>query len=306
MLNSLYIANYRNLKSLQIPALNQLNLIVGKNNTGKSSLLEAVSIYVTKADVTHLFDLLTDRDENFAVAIANIEANMRSLSALFSDRKMVFELDEAIQIGESKESPNANLLSLRFVRYRQEEGSDKFGNYVRNILIDDNQQFPDEKIGLEITYKDSHVIRNLDTKIRNSGIQLTSKLPNLQYIKTNYLHNINANLWDNIALTDKEQDVINALRIIEPQVERLAFIGERERVAYIKLTHQHAPIPLKSMGDGLNRVLTIILALVNADNGYLLIDEFENGLHYSVQETLWKMIFMVANKLNVQVFATTH
>jgi len=60
------------------------------------------------------------------------------------------------------------------------------------------------------------------------------------------------------------------------------------------------------MGDGINRILTIILALVNADNGYLLIDEFENGLHYSVQEKLWNIIFNLSKKLGIQVFATTH
>ena len=60
------------------------------------------------------------------------------------------------------------------------------------------------------------------------------------------------------------------------------------------------------MGDGMNRILTIILALVNAGDSYLLIDEFENGLHHTVQEDLWKMIFQLAKELNVQVFATTH
>lgn len=60
------------------------------------------------------------------------------------------------------------------------------------------------------------------------------------------------------------------------------------------------------MGDGINRILTIILALVNSKDGYLLIDEFENGLHYSVQEKLWEIIFKLSNILNVQVFATCH
>jgi AAA15 family ATPase/GTPase len=60
------------------------------------------------------------------------------------------------------------------------------------------------------------------------------------------------------------------------------------------------------MGDGINRILTIILALVNSDNGFLLLDEFENGLHYTVQEKMWKIIFDLSNTLNVQVFATTH
>ena len=60
------------------------------------------------------------------------------------------------------------------------------------------------------------------------------------------------------------------------------------------------------MGDGINRILTIIFAMVNCESGYLLIDEFENGLHYSVQEKLWEIIFHLAERLNIQVFATTH
>jgi AAA15 family ATPase/GTPase len=60
------------------------------------------------------------------------------------------------------------------------------------------------------------------------------------------------------------------------------------------------------MGDGINHILSIILALVNCENGYLLIDEIDNGLHYSVQENLWRVIFDLAKKLNIQVFATTH
>ncbi len=48
------------------------------------------------------------------------------------------------------------------------------------------------------------------------------------------------------------------------------------------------------------------LALVNSSNGFLLIDEFENGLHYSVLHKVWKLIFRLAKDLNVQVFATTH
>ncbi|TAH07269.1 MAG: ATP-binding protein, partial [Runella slithyformis] len=52
--------------------------------------------------------------------------------------------------------------------------------------------------------------------------------------------------------------------------------------------------------------LAIILAMVNCQNGYLLIDEFDNGLHVSVQKQLWEIVFELANRLNIQVFATTH
>ena len=56
----------------------------------------------------------------------------------------------------------------------------------------------------------------------------------------------------------------------------------------------------------MNRMLGIALALVNAKDGMLLIDEVDTGLHYSVLPDLWKLIFEVAHRLNVQVFATSH
>jgi AAA15 family ATPase/GTPase len=49
-----------------------------------------------------------------------------------------------------------------------------------------------------------------------------------------------------------------------------------------------------------------LLKIYPAKNGILLIDEFENGLHYSIQEKIWGYIFDLAEKLNIQVFATTH
>ena len=72
------------------------------------------------------------------------------------------------------------------------------------------------------------------------------------------------------------------------------------------LAGEDEPQPLRSIVDGINRNLTIILAMVNCENGYLLIDEFENGLHYSVQEKLWSIIFQLSERFNVQVFTTTH
>lgn len=56
----------------------------------------------------------------------------------------------------------------------------------------------------------------------------------------------------------------------------------------------------------MSRIFAIVLSLVNAKGGLLLIDEFENGLHHSVQLDAWRMIFRLAQSLDVQVFATTH
>ena len=65
-------------------------------------------------------------------------------------------------------------------------------------------------------------------------------------------------------------------------------------------------MPIKRLGEGINRLFTIALALVSTRDNVLLIDEFEVGLHHSIQEQLWDIIFKYAKEWNIQVFATTH
>ena len=119
-----------------------------------------------------------------------------------------------------------------------------------------------------------------------------------------------ATLWDRIALTNQEREVVKALQIIEPNISAVSMLGSSgssgERKAMVRIKNSSSPIPLRSFGDGTNSLFAMILSLANARAGILLIDEFENGLHYSIQPEAWKMIFRLARGLNVQVFATTH
>jgi hypothetical protein len=116
-------------------------------------------------------------------------------------------------------------------------------------------------------------------------------------------------LWDKIALSDHEKDVIETLQIIAPDIIAVSMVGGRvrqTRTAIVRSQAFNRPVPLRSYGDGLNRLLGIVLALVNAKDGLLLIDEFENGMHHTVQFDVWRGILRLAERLNVQVFATSH
>jgi AAA15 family ATPase/GTPase len=126
-------------------------------------------------------------------------------------------------------------------------------------------------------------------------------------------------LWDNVPLSPLEQDVVAALRIVSPDVERMTLKALRHRrkgnaqdpatairIPFARVESHDAPIPLGALGDAANRLFGIALALVHAKDGLLLVDEIENGFHYSVQPDLWRLIFEMATRLNVQVFATTH
>jgi len=123
-------------------------------------------------------------------------------------------------------------------------------------------------------------------------------------------------LWrDRSIIEGKKQYVLRALNLIAPNVEDIDLVSgtsveprtrDSERIPVVKLRGIEEFIALRSLGDGMIRMFTLALALVNARDGILLVDEIENGLHYSVQEKMWRLIMQIAREINAQVFATTH
>ncbi|MYF72067.1 MAG: AAA family ATPase [Gemmatimonadetes bacterium] len=122
-----------------------------------------------------------------------------------------------------------------------------------------------------------------------------------------------ARFWYSVALRDGEARAIHALRLIYGnEVERVVVIGDERssgrsgQRAIVGFKGQESPVSLKSLGDGAVRLFGVALALANSQDGFLVIDEAENGIHHSVQRDFWKMVMTTAVENNVQVFATTH
>ena len=331
MFTSLSISNFRNLDELLLNSLVRVNLITGKNNAGKSSLLEAIALYSSNFDLQLVDQLLEDRGENYykqQYPKVDADANLKAISSLFSRQDFERKLKQGIKIVTDESQHiglfNSNdfvadaemygdVLNLRVVKFVDEytDKDDVFSSVRKRNVVDETSPDGDFKVGLEVTTTAGKKILSFDDErfFRRSYLREGKKSTPLQFIRPRSIdRDTNANLWDSITLTPKEASVVEALRIIDPTIERLAFVnaGGTNRSAVVKLKNLEQPLPLRSMGDGINRILTIVLALVNAENGYLLIDEFENGLHHSVQLNLWKILIPLAAKLNVQIFATTH
>ena len=107
------------------------------------------------------------------------------------------------------------------------------------------------------------------------------------------------------AIQQKKQihELINAIKKIEPNLLDLRLNSIGLLIGDIGLNNL---IPVNLMGGGTARFLSIALAMLDSKNGIVLIDEIDNGLHYSVQQTIWKAVLAWSEQLNVQVFATTH
>ena len=321
-MNTLEIYNYKCLNNLKISGLKRVNLFTGKNNSGKSTILEALSLFASKGNVGVLLKLLQDRGVINTYADiednANEEYNKQILSSFFSGRLIRFSKENRIIIKSNDYS-----FEMGFVKFNEVDvvSTDNSGNIItdskgnkiiigqKKIIVEDENE-TNSYPGLEIKDKDQQQIFDLNNKLTRQFLKLPDAY-NYQFISStgNDLNKV-ALLWDSITLSEKEKAVINALKIIDPDIEGLSFVADsinkNFRNPIVKLNGVERPFPLKSMGDGIYRILKLILALVNSDNGFLFIDEFENGLHYSVQEKLWEIIFKLANSLNIQVFATTH
>ena len=122
-----------------------------------------------------------------------------------------------------------------------------------------------------------------------------------------------ANLRYTIALTKYEDLIADAFtKVLGVQTERFAVVGSNEpqksnrRRFLVKIRSQSTPIPLASLRDGAIRLFGTVLSMINCQNGFLFIDGVENGIHYSIQENYWKLIFDMAKNFNVQVIVTTH
>jgi predicted ATPase len=342
MLSNLRIKNFRMLEDFEVSQLGRVNLIVGKNNCGKSTLLEAIRVYAGQAHPTLLQTILLDHDEFLSAAridgFEDDEASWLAVKHLFPYREFPKEDGSPIEI----ESNGQTLLSLEHVLYyvKSEDARDASGDIFerrsrevisKNDSLDELDQpirsairvsFGSASLRNEWLELDEGMPRNSFARSYRSW-RVSDELPpvSCSYIPTQFVPpEVLADLWDATTLSPNEAFVLKALQIIEPNVQGLAFVKDSNpvsrrtllrntrdaRVAIVKLKTAELPITLNSMGDGMLRILQLILAVFPARGGFLLIDEFENGLHFSVQEEVWKIIFMLAKELDIQVFATTH
>jgi ABC-type branched-subunit amino acid transport system ATPase component len=319
-LNSLEIQNFRPFQHLKIERLGRVNLIVGKNSVGKSSVLDAINLYAQRGSPLLLqlilkkhkelnFTRLRDTWDNIWGSTVNIQ--LAALKDLFFGRKLDLKtLPITLHIGEV--GTVQKQINIELGMYSLEETED-FGGKSRLLSLDGILTADNPRLAFSVQYgTDEPRISRLD-KIRDFDIYDESPSASSIFVATGGLsETLIGDLWKAIALTDAEENVVKALQIIHPDVERVAVITrdgykpESEYEVIVKVKGLNERLSLGSLGDGMNRIFGITLALVNSANDFLLIDEIENGLHYSVQLEVWKLIFEVARRLNVQVFATTH
>ena len=317
-LPNLNISGFRGIDHLAIPRLGRVTLLAGKNGVGKTTVLDAARVYAARGHPRVLMEVLRGREE-FTVVVDDDGGEVLSpdIAALFfgrnvlqrrstsigpddADNRLEIEVSRFDEIPFTVTSPvNAPLTDFRpaMLKVRLQENEWSFTSGILSQLLSRDARLRRTQLPLG----DQSAKWPTDIDCESLGPGLPSDVDVVRY-------------WDRIALTDRESQPLRGLQLILGRsVDRVAVVGDDSlrsgrpgRRVILRLPGEPHPVPLKSLGDGAVRLFGVALALANCRDGFLLIDEAENGIHHSVQRDFWNMVLQSAHRDNVQVLATTH
>ncbi|NOZ07049.1 MAG: AAA family ATPase [Chloroflexi bacterium] len=309
MYTSFSLRNYRCFTDMTIAPLARINLIAGKNNMGKTALLEALWLHHGYYNptlgptvnafrgITHfkrtefLWDLFSGFDPESTIELSSrdLENRPRSLRITVQEHPT-----SHVSLRNGKwERGNGNKLSV--TEMVSQETTEPIESEVRFDYVG-----PSGKSLQAHAFVESDNIRfERPRSVKEpTGIFLATRRRDDPEIL--------AERFGNLAVAKEEDKIIRILQIIEPRLKSLT-IQHRGGVPIL-----HGEIgmrrlmPLSLMGDGVGRLLGIALAIPEAQDGILLVDEIENGMHYTVLNDVWKVLAGLAREYAVQLFATTH
>lgn len=293
-LPNLVIDNFRLFEHLEIERLGRLNLITGANGSGKTCLLEAVELWANDGSFWTVLEQSRRREAPIAVP-SRLDAPPGAVRDAVAATCAVFhrwpsaELQPSLRI----EAGGVPLTAMVSWADPQTRPTDAISASVPTW----SAQAPHVRSFQRLDHAPSRTVESREK---------ASQLVPASGLRASDL----AGLWDLVGTSEAGLEVERALDSISPGIERINFVetafetGVRVPVAKVRGT-PHA-ISLRTLGDGVTRFLAMGLAVVRAEGGVVLIDEFENGLHRTVQRQVWELVLTLARDLDVQVFATTH
>lgn len=300
MVQMLQIKLFRGFSDLTVEGFERINLIAGANNVGKTALLEALFLLQGAANPELVLRILGFR------GLSNLKYEAE---ALWGHLFYQFDLQKEIEISsrDTRLVERSLKMTLRepqiiTARPRSAKAQNSWSAYSNTFAKElaltycaNNETY---KSRAYITEDGLQYERPFVSKSHSDGIFLTSRWGTAVIEDTERYSRLEA--------VGLEGQVLQALQLIEPRLKRLTVVligGSPVIHGDIGLGRL---IPLPLMGEGMGRLLSLLVAIANVPNGIVLIDEIENGLHHSILHLIWKGIAAFVRQFNVQLFATTH
>jgi hypothetical protein len=303
MYHSFTIKKFRCFRDLTLTPLERVNLIAGINNVGKTALLEALFLHLGPNNPDLSLRLYALRGvEQFAIDAEEI------WGWLFYGKR----INETIELASEDEEGMQRFLDVRLAMpERLQVTPPGNGNMTPGKVIGSltTAMGPSE---LKLEYRDATGQTGISRAfIGTDGIKLEharlAPFPLGVFLGSRArFPQENIERFSKLEAIGRQDEVVTTLQILEPRLRRLAVLVKGGVPMIYGDVGVGELMPLPLMGEGVVRLLSVLLAIANAPRGTVLVDEIENGLHYSVMVDVWKAIADAARRSETQVFATTH
>ena len=304
MFESLRIRNYRVFDDLEMSGLHRVNLIAGRNNSGKTSLLEAIFLLAGGGNPR----LGANGNAIRAMDFGDAPPNPQTLASVWKSMFHGLDISRPIEIsGVHSEHGAMNLaISLEAWRGAPQIAPGAFAGTASSQSLDGK--------ALTFRYRDRrHADKAQVGQIRLAAAGFEANCPDapapfgarVVFPRAGSVQD-DADILGKLRLRKNGDYLLDALRIIEPNLAgaEVVFTGGTPMIwGDIGLSEL---VPLPAMGEGMARLARIVLGISSVPGGVMLIDELETAFHHSGQAKIWKAIARAAERFDTQIFATTH
>ena len=316
MLQTLEMRGYRGFESYRLADLARVNLVVGRNNCGKTSALEAIELLVSGGNPAVFSRSLQRRGEAGARYPARPRDWPADVSHVFFGHTCTPGASFDLSSDDGSRALKVTILSLDEIGEEADDLDPTFTQRLQRSLFDPDEEgtpmygmrierdAPERKIVLPVMEDGTVLLERQHRWMRTESLGTPVHFLTLESFDPASL----GGMWDTVLADGREAEIINDMRLLEPDLDSIHFLTRTRLGSGILVGFRNGGrrLPIGTFGDGMRRLLALRLSFVGTANGFLLIDEIDTGLHWTVMEDMWRFVVEVARKSNVQIFATTH
>lgn len=324
-ITDLTIERFRGIRDLHLSGLGQVNLLVGGNNSGKTSVLEALSVYSAPLDPWTWISTSGRREPGFVGRTTNVDR----LRWLFPQE--VSADPSALYEGSVRVRAKGSADVQGFTAGLQEvHGTRIAPGHVERDAAGENPVYVVDEPELEVERRGVQLDVQIEARVKQPSLfgpedkntlvlwenerfssPRKSVGPSLPCeVITSYDHwfrSLPVRRFSEARMGGFEDAVLKLLTSIDPRIVGVEVLAPRGPEAVLYLRDAVAGLlPLSAFGDGLRRILLMALAIPRASNGVLLVDELETAIHVSALAKVFRWMLDACKEHNVQLFATTH
>jgi AAA15 family ATPase/GTPase len=307
MIKSISIENYKGFESFKCENLSLVNLFGGSNNVGKTSILEAIFTFYDRFSPEFLLKPYAWRG-----LIPPLRAG--SEQEFWLPIFYVRDFDKIIRINIEYYDKSFDELTLSIVKDYHRPISTKEMSILPESTdrgTSASSQFALHLEGhsnSELTLDSFFFFADKQLQSRRKVALIPNFSPIARFLSTKTYNSREDSLrYGELMKRNEEHLVLEALKIIDDRITRINPIPSAEDITILYGgLGPTLQLPINYLGDGVLRLLSYVLAILNTPNGFIMIDEVENGFHYTKHEDVWKLLFELAEKYNVQIFTNTH